>query len=270
MQGLKETSAAFVILKGFDSILLFIENAPVIGKLLTPYREFLERMSFVMLISFFSLGLQKIIIVAMQSFLVNALLTINVVTLLMNKINPFLSSKFAIKLLKLAVLIIFVRFAIPVMTFAITSIQSSTAQMTENVNDQRLADLEERLFDINKLTEERDGKKVEREKEICELNDKLVQLKDGKELLEEKIDDIKNKDKTTMDKMFSVLSDNDLPQETKNTIEPLNEQALEIQKDIDAVKSKLEFLSDDSSFFELFSIKQQIKKLLNGLASTAD
>lgn len=87
LESLKETAIVFGSLKIFESVIGLASGIPIIGGLFEPLKEFVGQMSWVMLISLMSLGLQKVLIVFMQSFIVNAILTLSVFFFIFIKIK---------------------------------------------------------------------------------------------------------------------------------------------------------------------------------------
>ena len=148
IESIKSTTGAFVIIKAFNALISLAQNIPFLGAIMTPYDDFLDRMSWVMLISLMSLGLQKIIIISVQSFLVNLVLSLSLVVLIANKFKTFLSKNATKKAFKLFLLLLFIRFSIPLMTLTITSIESSTYEMQTKVSQQRVLELQDKLIGI--------------------------------------------------------------------------------------------------------------------------
>jgi ABC-type multidrug transport system fused ATPase/permease subunit len=177
VESLKETTSAYVVIKSFDALITWAQELPIIGSVLAPYKDFFDRMSWVMLVALMSLGIQKVIIVTLQSFVVNAIISLTIGLLVLHKFVPFLSYIWEKKILKLAILLLFIRFAIPLLTLTMTSIEISTHQMQGQVSREEISLLQDKILNIQKMLEESDEKKLEKEQRIDLMRDQIEQLR---------------------------------------------------------------------------------------------
>lgn len=258
IESLKETSAAFVALKVFDSLITLAKDLPFIGNMFAPYKDFLDRMSFVMLISFLSLGLQKVILVAMQSFIVNFVLSINILVVIINGITNFLSENTARKLLKLAILMLFIRFAIPLLTFVIVSIQTETDIMSTKMHQERIELLQKKLINISKLAEEDELQKQQKENKLTNLTERLEILEKTQESLEDKQSAIRNEKRSSVDRLTSLWSETKDNEETAKNLAPTNKKLAEVKQEVTSVSKNIDELKDPAFYEVTDSLKEKI------------
>lgn len=274
LKSLEEATIAFGTIKVMESIISLANNIPLIGAILTPIKEFLQQVSWVMLISLMSLGLQKVIIVAMQSFIINGLLSFSVFLVVINKIKVIFSSEFSDKLLKITFLLLFIRFAIPFMTFAITSLESGTAKMQQEVSQERMQKLQEKLSNIDTLLLDDKKMKEAKEKKVLELEDKIKNLKkernqntdEIKSIESDESNKVKKQDTSLLDKM-NVFSSPELNDNAKQNIalktkrnEDINKEMKMIEADIDA----------NTKWFEGFNLKPKLDAALANMKTYLD
>jgi len=260
-QGLKNTTAAFVVLKAFDSLITLAKDFPVIGSLFLPYKDFLDRMSFVMLMSLLSLGLQKVILVAMHSFIVNFLLSLNILVILADAFKKFLAESTKTKLMKLVLLLLFIRFAIPILSFAVVSLQTGSDAMYSEAHQQRIEKLQEKLININALTEEREDAKADRENKIEVLKNQLSDLEDSKKELETRIEYIRTASKNDLNALVDhfIMETKDSESVIKK-VNLVKDKISKLDNEIKGVEQKLNEL-EDASFLDGISerISEKIK-----------
>jgi len=260
IESLKATSGAFVVIKAFNALVSLAENIPFLGAIMSPYTDFLDRMSWVMLISLMSLGLQKVIIVSVQSFIVNAILTSVFIIVAVNKLHNFLSLAKAQVTFKILIVMLLIRFSIPFMTFMITSIEHSIYQVQEEVSQERITALEEKLTAINDLLA--DDKKLQDEKHLKEelINKKINILANKKITLTQEIKDIKHKEGEFLGVSTYMISSVD-----KKTQEKVKQREVSIDK-INLEMDNLEERKDNlDSFFNFTDMKVKIKTAIENL-----
>ncbi len=242
LESLKSTTGAFVIIKAFNALISLAKNIPFLGAIMTPYNDFLDRMSWVMLMSLMSLGLQKVIIVAVQSFIVNFILSLSLVVLIANKIKTFLSETNAKNTFKLFLLLLLVRFSIPLMTLTITSMESSIYQMQTQVSQQRVMELQDKLMDIQNILSDDKKEQAIKKQKIKLLNEKNLNLQKQKESLKNQIVTIKHKAGELFG--FSTYSIKSVDDKTKNKIKNLENKIDKIDTKIDNNEDKINQLNN--------------------------
>jgi hypothetical protein len=254
LDALKETTSAFVLLKSIDALISVFNNIPVVGAILTPYNDFLDKMSFVMLISLMSLGLQKVMIVSFQSFFVNAILSFSVLFIVANKFMNLVSSEWAEKILKFTFIVLFIRFAIPLMTFSIVSIEIGTKQMQAEISQERIIKLQEKISNINEMIMNKENAEKEKEIKINALKNKIELLNKEKDEIKIEIKSIKNGDKTILERASTFFDE--LSQKDKEQIENKENRIEAIKGEISMIKNEI---SDSDSFFDFTGLKSKIK-----------
>ena len=251
---LKETTSAFVVIKSTDALITFAGDVPVIGSLLEPYNDFLDRMSWVLLISLMSLGVQKVIIVALQSYLISAVLSLSVLITIANGFKPFLSAVHTKKILKLSIVLIFVRFAIPVMTFAISALETSTYQIQTEVSEERVSALQDRLTDINKMLSADEKAKQEKELRLNQLKRQVDGLIDERAALVSEIKTLKNPGIGILEMAATMFKE--VAPETEANISLRQDRITQIDIKISTLESELD-ASD--SWFDFVTLQARIK-----------
>jgi len=268
-QSLKETALTFAALQGVDSLISFSETIPVIGSLLKLYSNFLDQMTSILLVAFFSLGLQKIIIVAMQSFIINLLLSLNIFVVVLNGFKSFLSEGLATKLMKLALLMVFIRFAIPLMTITVNSLQVNNDEVGAKVSQERIEQLESKLLEIGKITKENNTQAREKKAEIELHRRKLSALISRKESLNETLSLLRfSNEESTFDKLKSLVVDSGDSLKFVEKTAPLRLEIMDINGQIKILSKKIDSI-DDSSFFGLINFKEKIETVLLNLDNFA-
>ncbi len=264
LESLKETAIVFGSLKLFESVIGLASNMPIIGGLLEPLKEFVGQMSWVMLISLMSLGLQKVIIVFMQSFIINAILTLSVFFFIFIKIKNTFSIEFTNKVLRIVFLLIFLRFAIPLMTFAVISVESGVQSMKAEVSEERMQKLQDKITSINQSSE--DDKKLEKEKElkIASLESKIETLETERKQVKEEIKVIKKGDKTLLESATTIFEEQDA--KTKEQIGKKEEKIQSINNEIKVIEKEI----DDSDSFLNFGIKHKTDAILAKIKSSSE
>jgi hypothetical protein len=260
IESIKSTTAAFVIIKAFNALISLAQNIPFLGAIMTPYDDFLDRMSWVMLISLMSLGLQKIIIISVQSFLVNTVLSLSLVVLIANRFITFLSLNATRKAFKLFLVLLFIRFSIPLMTLTITTIESSTYEMQTKVSQQRVLELQDKLIGIKDLLG--DDRKAQAIKKTNiglkkEQNSNLVKQID---ILQKQIDAIKLKAGEIFG--FSIYSIKSVDQKTKDKIQNLETQISKLNA---SIKNNNDEINGLDNFFTFSDTKAKIKTAIENL-----
>ncbi len=261
IESLKESSSAFVILKAFDAVISFAENIPLIGKILSPYDDFVERMSFVMLLSVMSLGLQKVIIIAMQSFLINGIITLSSGVVLFNQYKQILSVDWANKLFKLLLVLIAIRFAIPFMTFAISSIETKTYEIQSEISQERIEKLQTKVYNIKNMLSNDEKIKMGKETKIKLLKEKIATLEKEKEELKVDIKNIKYADKSYLERAKQIIED--YTPEVKKQIEIRENRIKEIDEQIVISENKIE--ENEEGMFDFTDTKAKLKIALSNL-----
>jgi hypothetical protein len=249
-----------VIIKAFNALISLAQNIPFLGAIMTPYDDFLDRMSWVMLISLISLGLQKIIIISVQSFLVNTVLSLSLVVLIANRFITFLSLNATRKAFKLFLVLLFIRFSIPLMTLTITTIESSTYEMQTKVSQQRVLELQDKLIGIKDLLG--DDRKAQAIKKTNidlkkEQNSNLVKQID---ILQKQIDAIKLKAGEIFG--FSIYSIKSVDQKTKDKIQNLETQISKLNA---SIKNNNDEINGLDNFFTFSDTKAKIKTAIENL-----
>lgn len=247
LDSLQEASIAFASIKLIESVVSIANNIPLVGAILTPIKEFLQQISGVMLISLMSLGLQKVIIVAMQSFIINVLLSFSVFLVVLDKLNPIFSLEFAGKLLKVTFLLLFIRFAIPFMTFALNSLESGTQKIQQEVSQERIQKLQEKISNIDALILDDKKSKEEKNNKVSILEAKKESLKKDKSQLDAEIkaieDDVtyreKKIEKGLMDRV-NFLTSGDLTPKAKEDISNKKMQIGNLNNEIKVVEEDIE------------------------------
>ena len=266
LQSLRETSTTFVLIKSFDALITFAKNIPMIGNLISPYKDFLDRMSWVMLVSIMSLGLQKIIIIAMQSIFINMILTLNFVAIIVNKMLSIFSETWNKKLIKLMLVLMFIRFAIPFATFSIHSIETTAYTKQAQISKERIEKLQYELINIENMVKESKASKLEKEQHNKLLNDKIVLLKKEKQEHEREIKRLKENGHTELlDKVTSIFES--LPEDTKKQIKLKEARIDQINIDMKSLKDEIDNSFSSTTFT---NIKAKIKTLIVNLNSTME
>ncbi len=258
IESLKETSSAFVVMKGFDALTSFAENVPFVGKIISPYDTFIERMSFVMLVSVMSLGLQKIMIITMQSSIINIMITFCCGLALINQYKRILS----VGLISRAIVfLVFIRFSIPLMTFTINAIESQTYKIQSEVSQERIAVLQAKINDIEKVL--LNNENIEREKliKINALNEEKSALETNKTKLKKDIKDIKYANKNLLEMTTSMF--NKISEDESQKIHLIEKNIFNIDSKIETINKELEKYED--KFFNFDDTKGKLKIALNNL-----
>lgn len=260
LESMTSTTGAFVIIKSFNAIISLAQNIPFLGAMMTPYDDFLDRMSGIMLVSLMSLGLQKIIIIAVQSFILNFILSLSLIILIVNKLKVFLSVSATRNAFKLFLLLLFIRFSIPLMTLTITSIESSTYKMQTEVSQQRVLELQNKLMDIQNLLNDDRKEQAKKMEKIKLINEKIINLKQQIEVHENQINTIKHQAGELFG--FSTYNIRSVDQKTKNKIKNLEIKINEINKQIDENTNTLNTLD---SIFTFSDTKAKVKIAIENL-----
>lgn len=275
LSSLQEASIAFGAVKLMESVVSFGNNLPIIGAVLTPLKEFLQQISWVMLISLMSLGLQKVIIVLMQSFIINGLLSFSVFLVVFDKIKPIFSSEFAGKLLKVTLLLLFIRFAIPFMTFALNSLESGTQKIQQEVSQERIQKLQEKIANIDALISDDKKAKEEKDNKISILEAKEKTLKNNISQIKKEINAIEhdenNREKKTekgfMDKV-AFISSGELTPKAKEDISNKEKQIESLNNEIKIVKEDID--KNSPTLFEGLSLKAKLDAALSNMKAYLD
>lgn len=265
IQSLKETLVAFLALKEVDALMTVAKSFPYIGHILLPYKNFFDHMSFIMLISFLSLALQKVILVIMQSFIINFILSINVIVVVANGVNKFLTYETSRKAFKLLIIMLFIRFAIPLQTFAAMSIRSGIASMSTQMHQERINGLEEKIMDIRGLIKENKDEKDRNKMEIISLGTKKGNLEKTNKSLESKIESIRSKNRNSLEKVASFVYNTDTD-EMKKSIVPIQNEIDEDNADIKLIESKIDTLNG-GSLLSAINIESKIKTALVNISA---
>ena len=260
LESIKSTTGAFVIIKAFNALISLAQNIPFLGAIMTPYNDFLDRMSWVMLISLMSLGLQKVIIVAVQSFIVNILLSISFVVLVINQLKTFLSEATTKKALKLFFLLLLLRFSIPLMTLTITSIESNIYTMQTEVSQQRVIELQDKLMDIQALLSNNQKTQALKKHKIDLLHQKNTNLQQQIATLETQITTIKHQAGELFG--FSTYSIQSVDKKTKNKVTALQKQIEVLELQIEKNNAKVDSLD---SMFTFTDTKAKVKIAIENL-----
>ena len=260
IESIKNTTGAFVVIKAFNALISLAQNIPFLGAIMTPYDDFLDRMSWVMLISLMSLGLQKIIIISVQSFLVNFILSLSLVVLIANKYKAFLSDSATRNAFKLFLLLLFIRFSIPLMTLTITSIETSTYEMQTKVSQERVLELQDKLMGIQELLSNDRKAQAAKKKKIDLINEKNTTLEKQIESLQGQIDTIKHQAGELFG--FSTYNIKSVDQKTKDKIKKIETQIDALNEQLDTNSDKLDTLND---IFTFTDTKAKIKTALENL-----
>jgi len=260
IESIKSTTAAFVVIKAFNALISLAQNIPFLGAIMTPYDDFLDRMSWVMLISLMSLGLQKIIIISVQSFLVNTVLSLSLVVLIANRFITFLSLSATKKAFKLFLLLLFIRFSIPLMTLTITTIESSTYEMQTKVSQQRVLELQDKLMGIQDLLgDDRKAQAIKKTK-IDLKQEQNSNLTKQINVLQKQIDAIKLKAGEIFG--FSIYSIKSVDKKTKDKIQNLETQISKLNVSIENNNDAINGLDN---FFTFSDTKAKIKTAIENL-----
>jgi hypothetical protein len=260
IESIKSTTAAFVVIKAFNALISLAQNIPFLGAIMTPYDDFLDRMSWVMLISLMSLGLQKIIIISVQSFLVNTVLSLSLVVLIANRFITFLSLNATKKAFKLFLLLLFIRFSIPLMTLTITTIESSTYEMQTKVSQQRVLELQDKLMGIQDLLgDDRKAQAIKKTK-IDLKQEQNSNLTKQINVLQKQIDAIKLKAGEIFG--FSIYSIKSVDKKTKDKIQNLETQISKLNVSIENNNDAINGLDN---FFTFSDTKAKIKTAIENL-----
>jgi hypothetical protein len=260
IESIKNTTGAFVIIKAFNALISLAQNIPFLGAIMTPYDDFLNRMSWVMLISLMSLGLQKIIIISVQSFLVNFILSLSLVVLILNKFKTFLSHTASKKAFKLFLLLLFIRFSIPLMTLTITSIENTTYERQTKVSQQRVAELQDKLMGIQDLLGDDRKAQAIKKKKIDLKNEQNANLQKQIEVLKNQIDTIKHQAGELFG--FSTYSIKFVDKKTKDKIKNLETKISVINAKINNNNKEIYNLD---GFFNFSDTKAKIKTAIENL-----
>jgi len=268
LESMKENVAVILLLKAFNVITSFANGIPVVGGMFEPFDDFMDRLANVMFIATASLGIQKIIIVLMESFIINLFLSLNVFVVISNSFKNFLSNNLSKKLTKLVVLLLFIRFAIPILTFTSVTLESQLESFKLDIQDSRMKELENKLAKISGMSDESDKQKRLNDIKREELETELVRLEDGEEIIQDQQKIIRNKNKTTIDKMTSYFEEEKDTPEISKELENSRKKIEEIRINIDSTKIKIKNL-ESPSFFDNFNITDKARKLkvqINALA----
>ena len=275
LDSLQEASIAFGAIKLIESVVSFGNNIPLIGAVLTPLKEFLQQISWVMLISLMSLGLQKVIIVAMQSFIINALLSFTIILVVIDKVKPVFSAEVASKLLKVTLLLLFIRFTIPFMTFALNSLESGTQKMQQEVSQERIQKLQEKISNIDALILDDKKSKELKDSKIAELMVKKESIKKDKMKLDADIKAIKNDDNNKIKKTdknlldrINFISSDELTQKATEEVNNKQNQIANIEKDIAIIDSEID--KNASHWFEGMNIKPKLDSAIANMKTYLD
>lgn len=256
IKSLEETLLFFASMKGLSAIIVAVKNLPYIGALLTPMSEFIDQMSSIALLAVMSLGLQKIILVALQSFIVNVILSLSVLMVILNKFTTILTEDWKKKLFKFTILLFFIRFAIPLMTLTITSIESNTLKIQQEVSMANMKNLQEQLFQIGQTAEEKRKDEIKKEGEIKLLENEISILEKDKKTLKNQIETISGGNEYSIENIKTLSLKKKLSDDEKQEIANKNQQIAEIKVKIKTLNEKKD---DLDSYFNFNNVTVKIK-----------
>ena len=271
----KEVAVYLATTRSINAILSVFENTTVelgvgatiqlsVGKIVNPINDFLDRFSWILLISLISLGIQKLILTLGEVNVINILLTFSIFTVifsqLYSKTDEFISSN----AYKLMLVLLFIRFAIPVAEFANSYIYEKVMQNQVRIAQTKMQDMEKSLNEIAKTIKENP---VDEKMEL--LKQEIQKLKDEKKRY---ILSLSTSKQNYLDSLIPTSVQN----MAKSTIYTLNGASSkdyshytpEVQKKLiafdTAIQSKTEQLQKlDVGFIESFqaSIKMKLEKI---------
>ncbi|HJE02902.1 hypothetical protein AAX26_01148 [Aliarcobacter thereius] len=148
---LLETTIAFGSLKFLEALLSLASNTPFLGALFEPIISFLSYISNLFFLSLLSLSLQKVILIFMQSYILNSILTIIIFVYIINKFLNFLSVENSNKLGYIVSIVIFFRFSIIIMTFLTISFENGIKSYQKQIAEEKIVYLASKIESYEKL-----------------------------------------------------------------------------------------------------------------------
>ena len=268
LESMKENVAVILMLKGINIITSGLNGIPAIGGIFEPFDDYMDRIANVMFIATASLGLQKIILVLMQSFFVNLLLSLNVIVVIGNGFMNFLSETLSQKLLKLVVFMIFIRFAVPMLTFTSVALETQLESFKLEKQENHMKELKSKLLELVKMSDDKKKLEEDKEKKLSYLEKRLENLEERKENILDMQNNIKNENKSKVERFTSFFhDDNEYPPEMKEKLLPFINELNGVKAKIDSMNIAINTLNGPSFADKLmnplssFDISTKIKKL---------
>lgn len=244
LSSLKEVSIALVSVKTMEAVMGAVSGIPLIGGMiggvLEPFKGFFEQVSGLLTISLMSLGLQKVIIMTMQSVVLNLFISVAFVLTIIFKIGDYVSTIFYNKFFKFLLILLFIRFAIPVMTFATLSIESGVQKMQQEVSQERLNELQEQVSKLNELASDEEKANLIKEQELTEIDNSINKIKLEKINLTNEIKEIKEDQKNYLEaendsmikRISSLITTKELKTEALDRIKIKDNRIKEIDNEV--------------------------------------
>ena len=152
----KDVAVYLATTRGLNAVLTIVEeiNFQVgigvtveisMGKIINPINDFLDRFSWILLLSLISLGLQKLILTFGEANLLNILLSISIFIVIFGEFYSKKNNDIFDFFRKIMLFIIFLRFAIPFMEISNSYIYQQIMQKQIKVIEKKMIEMKEEL-----------------------------------------------------------------------------------------------------------------------------
>jgi len=223
----KEVGAYLVTTRGINAILSVIQNSSVnmgigvnveiaAGQVVNPLNDFLDRFSWILLFSLISLGIQKLILILIETNILTVFLIIFGGLTIFGKIYIKYDNKIFIKLF---LLFTFIRLSVPFMEISNSYIYDTMMKKELQTIQIKMVNMENELKTL--LPTQNSDKKIEIEKEI-----KTLEIKREK-LISKNSQGLIDKYKSSLFSSYSNFSEAD-----KMKIEQINNEILKKQESL--------------------------------------
>lgn len=209
----KALNAAISIAQGSELNLFFATIA--VGQFLDPLNDLVEQFSLIMLASLVSLGIQKILMgfVANSSF--NLLLAFNLIVLNLLLFIRFKNDdKFRLLFFKLTVVLVFLRFAVPLMAYANNAIYEYSIKPQYNI-EQLNGNVEDAKEKVNKMTNDAIEQKEEKSF-MSSIKEKFISSEVDDEVTNNTIKQ-KEEEKSIFSKLKEKFTEKDIEKTTDDS-----------------------------------------------------
>jgi hypothetical protein len=245
----KEVAIYLVTTRGINAILSVVENSSfnvgiginveiAVGQIVNPINDFLDRFSWILLLSLISLGIQKFILIFIETNILTILLIVFGFLTIFGKIYIKYNNKIFIKLL---VLFTFIRLAVPFMELSNSYIYDTIMKKELQVIHTKMSNMQ---YELKKLLPNQND-----EQKII-LTEHINSLKEQKNIIISKYKYGLFKKVTTYFKDYDKFSQedknrlNDIDKSIKNTNFKLKNLNLSLKKQFEVIIEKIDTMTD--------------------------
>jgi hypothetical protein len=160
----KDVAVYMATTRGINAILSVFEETTIslgigagielsVGKIVNPINDFLDRVSWILLFSLISLGIQKLILTLVETNIINLLLSLSIFTLIFGQIYSKINRNIFNINIKILIFLIFVRFAVPLMeltnAYIYDKVMKAQVEVIQSKMEKVEQDLEKIVSDID-------------------------------------------------------------------------------------------------------------------------